>query len=91
MADKTPEERAEKLQRAKRSMRVWMSRERSWDYNQLKQWCPEPVGRLSLLTRLQKEGHFIINPPDEEELSAMTEASTLAQDIALPAVEPAKM
>lgn len=88
MKGKSPEEQSVELQRAKEAMKVWMMRERRWDFRQIRRWCPEPRARFSLLTRLQQNGYFIVNPPDEKELKSMKEAAGPAVEEAVDNGDP---
>uniref|UniRef100_A0A087YM05 Uncharacterized protein n=1 Tax=Poecilia formosa TaxID=48698 RepID=A0A087YM05_POEFO len=78
MAGQSDEARKGKLAAARASQRTWSKKGRVWDYCEIQQWCPEPVGRYSLLQRLLDHKFIVLNLPEENELSALRESAEAA-------------
>ncbi|RVE63434.1 hypothetical protein OJAV_G00136240 [Oryzias javanicus] len=78
MKEKTPEERAAELQRAKESCKLWIREGRTWDYNDICCWCPQTAIK-PLIMQLKRKGFLLQNVPQGFE-EADTEATLLQAD-----------
>ncbi|XP_035984301.1 uncharacterized protein si:dkey-23a23.2 isoform X2 [Fundulus heteroclitus] len=63
MKNKTNEERKAELDRAKKSMKAWTLRGRTWDYNVMVKRYPDEATRQALLEDLRERNFLIFNDP----------------------------
>ncbi|KAK9972714.1 hypothetical protein ABG768_026001 [Culter alburnus] len=65
MKDRTSEERNAELERAKKSMKAWTLRGRTWDYNEMVKRYPDEACRQALLEDLRERHFLILNDPKD--------------------------
>ncbi|XP_052445043.1 uncharacterized protein LOC127986821 isoform X1 [Carassius gibelio] len=65
MKDQTNEERNAEVDRAKKSMKAWTLRGRTWDYNVMVKRYPDEASRRALLEDLRERHFLILNDPME--------------------------
>uniref|UniRef100_A0A8C1S1P8 Si:dkey-23a23.2 n=1 Tax=Cyprinus carpio TaxID=7962 RepID=A0A8C1S1P8_CYPCA len=71
MKNQTNEERNAEVERAKKSMKDWTLRGRTWDYNAMVKRYPDEASRQALLEDLRERHFLIINDP----MAAQAESS----------------
>lgn len=79
MKDKTNEESNEEVERAKKSMKAWTLRGRTWDYNTMIKRYPDEASRQALLEDLCERRFLILNDP----LDAQAETSHITPGAAV--------
>lgn len=63
MKNQTHEERKAEVDRAKKSMKAWTLRGRTWDYNDMVKRYPDEASRKALLEDLRDRHFLILNDP----------------------------
>ncbi|XP_067271046.1 uncharacterized protein [Pseudorasbora parva] len=63
MKNQTDEERKAEVERAKKSMKAWTLRGRTWDYNAMVKLYPDEASRQALLEDLRERNFLILNDP----------------------------
>ncbi|XP_067272555.1 uncharacterized protein [Pseudorasbora parva] len=63
MENQTDEERKAEVERAKKSMKAWTLRGRTWDYNAMVKRYPDEASRQALLEDLRERHFLILNDP----------------------------
>ncbi|XDV26249.1 hypothetical protein PO909_030008 [Leuciscus waleckii] len=63
MKDQTDEERKAEVERAKKSMKAWTLRGRTWEYNAMVKRYPDEASRQALLEDLRERHFLILNDP----------------------------
>ncbi|KAK9976927.1 hypothetical protein ABG768_018748 [Culter alburnus] len=65
MKNQTSEERNAEVERAKKSMKAWTLRGRTWDYNEMVKRYPDEACRQALLEDLRERHFLILNDPKD--------------------------
>ncbi|XP_016112289.1 uncharacterized protein [Sinocyclocheilus grahami] len=87
MKKSTAEERSDEVQKAKASSREWIRKNRTWNYELLRELLPDRCSRITMVEELLRRGFFIRNQHEESDMVLNPEGDSASVDAATTTAE----